>query len=169
MAMTEKSGWLVIKTRPRQERRASENLKNQSFKVYLPLILEQKIVRGKRKENASAMFPGYLFVESENAWQSFHKIKSTYGVASVLQFGNRIPLVLDEHLEAIRKLEQHSLVSAPTNAPAPGDEIEVIQGPFAGFSARVLELKGDARCVVLLNWVNGQTIKADFSYADLIK
>ena len=56
------SGWYLIQCKPRQDERAEQNLRNQSFNCYRPLRRAQQVKRGRQVEVSESLFPGYLFV-----------------------------------------------------------------------------------------------------------
>lgn len=161
--------WLVVKTRPKQEQRALENLANQSFDSYLPKLLIERIQRGKRVQKLEPMFPGYVFVKINELAEAFYKIRSSYGVAGIVRFGDTIASINGQIVKELQALERQQTSSTADTAPNVGDEVEITQGPFRGVKAKITELKGDERCVVLLTWLNQQPVKAEFSYAELSK
>ncbi|WP_257294196.1 transcription termination/antitermination NusG family protein [Endozoicomonas sp. YOMI1] len=74
-----KQGWYLLKAKSREEIRARDNLENQGFEAYCPLIQE--------KSTCTPLFPGYLFIRlSKKDLPSFHKIRSTRGIAQVVRF-----------------------------------------------------------------------------------
>ena len=62
--------WYLIKTKPRQEKIAKQNLENQGYGVFCPIanINNQHIV----------LFPGYLFVQLNEKTQNWSPINSMY-------------------------------------------------------------------------------------------
>ena len=54
--------WFLIYTKPRQEERAKENLENQGFETFLPMIAFEKIKQPKLY-SLKPMFPRYLFTQ----------------------------------------------------------------------------------------------------------
>ncbi|MBO9484378.1 transcription termination/antitermination NusG family protein [Salinisphaera sp. G21_0] len=72
-------GWYLLKAKHREEVRAQDNLEHQGFEAYCPLIQE--------KGTRVPLFPGYLFIRlDKDALPSFHKIRSTRGIAQVVRF-----------------------------------------------------------------------------------
>lgn len=96
--------WYLVNSKPRQELRAEEHLKNQSINCVLPLIEIEKIIRGKRQSISEPLFPGYLFVELQTDGQDWSKIRSTRGVRDFVRFGGvpgRVPESVLEHLKIL--------------------------------------------------------------------
>ncbi|PTB88709.1 transcription/translation regulatory transformer protein RfaH [Pseudidiomarina aestuarii] len=166
----ERDTWYVVRSKPRQEQRAFAQLKNQGMQPYLPKVQLTRVRRGKRKQVVEPLFPGYLFVTLSNYDEQFHKIRHTFGVASLLRFGNKPATLPAELIAQLRELEADASPAVDylnrEHSPQVGDLMEVMSGPFAGLLARILILDGDERCVVLLDWMQ-QQVKATFSYAEL--
>ena len=154
--------WYVLKSKPRQEVRAVQNLENQGFEAYCPQLMVEKIRRGVRQKVLEPMFPGYLFVHPDNLIEQFYKLRSTYGVASVLRFGDNIPQIPDEFIQQLKQLDK----GEDTLAPKVGDKVEIKSGPFKGFLAKVIKLDGESRCFVMLEWMQKE-VTATFSYSEL--
>ena len=55
--------WYLIKTKPRQEKTAKQNLENQNYEVFCPIA--------KINNRLVVLFPGYLFVSIK---RKIHKI-----------------------------------------------------------------------------------------------
>lgn len=159
--------WLVVRTKPRQETRALQNLENQNIQTFLPVLSTSKVRRGQRIETTEPMFPGYLFVQLTETLENLHKIKNTFGVLHLLRFGQKIAVVNDELIVELQRLnEQHSVTVK--SAPEPGDSVIIRDGPFKGFLAQVIKLDGAGRCIVLLNWLN-QQVSARVDYSQIEK
>jgi transcriptional antiterminator RfaH len=147
---SDESGWYVVYTRPRQEGRAMENLCNQGFRCFLPTISVERLRGGHRAMVLEALFPRYLFVYLEVGRSNWSAIRSTRGVARLVEFGGvtaRVPAALMELL-----VEQPAPKKALFDI---GDQLKVISGPFVGIEAELLRLyettDGEARVMVLMN------------------
>jgi transcriptional antiterminator RfaH len=147
---SDESGWYVVYTRPRQEVRALENLGNQGFKCFLPRINVECLRQGHRVAISEALFPRYLFVFLEVGRSNWSAIRSTRGVARLVEFGGvaaRVPAALIDAL-AEQPAQQQALFDV-------GDPLKVIDGPFVGIGAKLLRLfetpDGEARVMVLMD------------------
>ena len=60
---TGEGAWYAVHTKPKQENRALENLQNQGFECFLPLLEVEKIRRGKVQKVVEPMFSRYLFIQ----------------------------------------------------------------------------------------------------------
>ena len=79
--------WIVVVSKPGQERRARHELRQQGFETYLPMKLFQ-VVSGPRKGElmAAPFLPRYLFARVPVNLADWREIFSTYGVAGVLGY-----------------------------------------------------------------------------------
>ena len=160
--------WYLLKTKPRQEKRATENLRRQNIECFCPEVWVEKILRGKKSQILETLFPGYLFVNFKNAPSSIHCINSTRGVQSFVSFGGssaRVPFALIQELKEKTKPSQNLLI---LNLPKRGDKLKVIDGPFNGINVIFSKPSGEDRAEVLLNMMN-QQVKASIKYANLVE
>ncbi|MET4692583.1 transcription termination/antitermination NusG family protein [Endozoicomonas lisbonensis] len=113
-------GWYLLKSKVRQELRATENLNNLGFDTYCPVFRQKS--KGTVKEEI--LFPGYLFLllDLEKDLGKFHTIRSCRGVHEMVHF-NRIT----RHLVSsgrMSKKEEEKAKSDLLPKPIPnGDEI----------------------------------------------
>jgi transcriptional antiterminator RfaH len=122
------SFWAVVVTKPRSEKTAAENLARQNFVFYLPLLRQTRLVRGKKSTELVPLFPRYMFVLVEN--DRWFCLQGTRGVQHILTIDNRpqrVPQKVIDQLQANEEevLDVHSLW-------APGEQVRVVDGAFAG-------------------------------------
>lgn len=149
-APSDESGWYVVYARPRQEARAMENLGNQGFRCFLPIIRVERLRGGHCAVISEPLFPRYLFVYLEAGCSNWSVIRSTRGVSHLIRFGGmaaRVPSALIDALTE-KPARNKALFDA-------GDQLKVIDGPFVGFEAEVLRLyeapDGEVRVMVLMD------------------
>ena len=154
------SNWLLLQVKPKQEVRALENLQRQGGECYCPKILIEKLSRGKRIEVEEALFPGYLFINAqpEQNGLTYTSIRSSRGVSKIVGFGAE-PIKVPETLIAqIKSREQaDSMGFIAKDLPQPGDNINILEGPFKGLKAVFSHTDGIQRSIVLINLLNQQT------------
>ena len=90
--------WYLIKTKPRQENIAKQNLENQGYGVFCPIA--------KINNQLVILFPGYLFVQLNEKTQNWSPINSTKGVSYFVKFGSNFAKVSIGVVEFI-KAHQH--------------------------------------------------------------
>ncbi len=139
--------WYVVQSKPGQAEKAAQELRNQGFEVFLPLVKVEKLKRGKRVEQEEPLFPGYLFIELSEVASNWRPIRSTRGVARVITFGNQPAVVPDDVVEQLRdSLKQQ----AEVRTLEPNQPVRITEGPFANLNAVFTEYDGEKRAFLLL-------------------
>lgn len=158
--------WYAVQTKPRQEAIAELNLEKQGYHTYLPKILLRKRRRDKWARVVEPLFPRYLFIQVDTKKQSLAPVRSTLGVAALVRFGHLLRPVPDEVIDFIRQAEdpdshQHHADEWPHQ---PGDEVQVLEGPFAGLTGIFQAQTGEQRALLLIDLLGRQnTIMVDIN------
>jgi transcriptional antiterminator RfaH len=143
--------WFVVRTKARQELRASHHMEEQGFKVYCPQIPKHNGL--KEVVGMQVLFPGYCFVQSGEL--PIASIRSTPGVIGLVSFGlDAKPKALSAvELEAIQKVEYFHCERLYYLKP--GGAVSLIAGPFKGFEGFYSKRSKD-RIEVLLTLLGQQ-------------
>ena len=143
--------WYLIHTKPRQETIALENLQQQGYTCYLPLLNVEKIRRGKLAVVLEALFPRYLFIQLDTALssQSWTPIRSTKGVNRLVAFGGQ-PAKVDEALVSILKVAEENQTDRLQKLFTAGDKVQLTQGAFVGLEGIYQMADGESRAMVLI-------------------
>ena len=145
--------WHVLYTKPREEQRATDNLRNQGYTCFLPTIrLEQ--VKGKAiTHKLVPLFPRYVFIQMQAGTSNWVPLRSTKGVAKVVEFGGtaaRVPDALIDALQAQPLIEQKPF--------QPNDAVRIASGAFAGFEGVFQKLvttpSAEIRAMILLEFLH---------------
>ena len=155
------SAWYVVHCRAQQQLRAEENLANQGYQCFLPVIQVERIKRGKRVVLTEPLFPNYLFIYLNRVDDNWAPIRSTRGVLRVVSFGGQ-PIALETGwVDHLRQRLDHTGCTA---ALKQGDHVSVNIGPYTGIDAIFQAFDGEARIIILLNLLNQpQQIKVALS------
>ena len=150
--------WYVIRTHVKQEDRASYNLKVLGVPTF---NLKTRECRYNQFANVPTymtkpLFPRYIFAQFKIN-DSYHKIRFTRGVSSVVSFGEG-PTTIDEEVVTIIQsyIKEDGFVRINEEI-RPGDRVMVKDGPlknFAGIFER--EMKDTDRVRILLEAVSYQ-------------
>ena len=155
-----KPQWFLIYTKPRQEERAKENLENQGFETFLPIIAFEKIKQPKLY-SLKPMFPRYLFTQFNAEKNNWAHVKSTRGVSHVITFGDKLTEVPNSVIDYLKsKVDDNDVLKLQTTRKTfqKGDELVIRQGVFHGKDATFLSMSGKERVRVLLSLMNRITI-----------
>jgi len=150
--------WFLVQVKPNGSQRAQCNLSRQKVPFFCPLEPATRKVRGRFQEVWRALFPGYLFVRFNPATAPWRKINNTWGVARLVAFGDDgpkpIPDCLIAGLLARCDSSGHLL---PPEMLKPGDNVRIINGPFAEFTTTIQQVSPDQRIWVLLDLMGRET------------
>ena len=139
------ASWYLLQSKPRQERRALENLCKQGFECFLPIYLRERMLRNKRQMVEEPLFPRYIFIRLDSVVSNWSVLHSTYGVASIVRFGEQPARVQDSVIDAIVRLQ-------PANVQIfqLGDQIRITDGAFAGLEGIFEQNDGESRVLILM-------------------
>ncbi|MGE4126506.1 MAG: transcription/translation regulatory transformer protein RfaH [Pusillimonas sp.] len=146
--------WYLVHTKPRQESCALENLQNQGYTCYLPMLACEKLLRGKLQTTCTPLFPRYLFIQLDTQLQgkSWAPIRSTKGVQRLVCFGTD-PARVDTTL--VHALQQHEATAQqPEHLFTKGEKVQVLNGPFQGLEAIYNMADGESRVMVLIEMLS---------------
>jgi len=151
-----KPQWFLIYTKPREEERAKENLENQGFETFLPMIASEKI-KQPQSFSLKPMFPRYLFTKFNIEKNNWVHIKSTRGVSDVITFGDKLTGVPDSVVDFLKtKVDDHNVIKLKVTRPEfqKGDKLVITKGVFQGKEANFLSATGKERVRILLKLMN---------------
>ena len=143
--------WYIVHTKPRQETRALQNLEQQGYECFLPLIAAEKLHQGALTVVDEPLFPRYLFIrlDADAPGKGWGPIRSTKGVSRLVSFGAE-PAKVDERLIETLRARSEAMARQPRKLYAPGERLLVAEGPFAGIEAAYQMPDGESRVVVLI-------------------
>ncbi len=147
--------WYVVYTKPRQESRARENLSNQGFETFLPMIALEKLRQGSISRVIEPLFNRYIFVQLDAQTSPWGAIRSTLGVSKLLTIGGLPTATPPGLVESLRQtqafLMQHTAKDDSfQRLLQSGHEVLFTQGPLKGMSGIFQQHDGDARAMVLI-------------------
>src|SRR6478609_8914387 len=141
--------WYVVHTYSGHENKAKLSLLdrvrqaslNQKFgDILIPTDTVVELVKGQKRSTTRKFFPGYMFVQMELDEGTFHLVKNTPKITGFLGGTNPTP-VPEKDIAAI-----NSQMSDGAQKPKPrisfdeGENVRVIEGPFANFAGIVEEV-----------------------------
>ena len=124
-----------------KERAMQHNLNDEIEQVLVPTEEVVEIRRGKKVQAERKFMPGYVLIRMDMSDESYHLVKSTNRVSGFLgPQGTPMPLPDAEVARILNQVEEglekpRSLISFDI-----GDQINVTDGPFEGFSGNVEEV-----------------------------
>lgn len=158
MGATSNERWFAVHTLPRKETMAICHLERQGFGTFLPRF--SAIRRHARKQDTvlTALFPRYAFVRLDLERDRWRAVNGTIGVASLVMAHERpcpVPEGVVEDLVA-RARADGILDLDMDDALHPGDQVRIVDGPFAGGFGTLMRLDEKGRVELLLDLMRTQ-------------
>ena len=118
------------------------------YEVCYPRLRVNRRSYGRRILVAPPLFPGYCFVAVELQW---HTARWTPGVVRAVLDGAQPARVPDSAIDEIRARERNGLVGLPKREMFHvGDQVRILQGPFAGHLGLYAGQRAHERVLALL-------------------
>ena len=92
--------WYCLNTRPQQEQRAIENLRNQRIESLLPLTRQRRVTDYTDRVLTLPLFPRYVFARFDLD-RNYRSVSSTRGVKSIVTIGELPATVPDEVIDEL--------------------------------------------------------------------
>lgn len=141
--------WYVVKTKPRAEKKASEQLRQAGIENFVPLKKQLRQWSDRRKWVYEPLISSYLFVNANTKNRA--AVFCANGVLNFLSENGKPALVHDMELEYIRKLcDSESDVAICPRVLEAGDYVAIQNGPLKGLTGiLVVSEKGNRLRVTL--------------------
>jgi len=158
MGVGDCSAWYVVRSKPRAEAAAADNLRTRGVEVYFPRLAPAFSRRGEDDHALEALFPGYLFARLDLARQ-YQLAAWAPGVAHFLTLGEGLPAALEDGVvESLRQRAGGGEILRPRLMFRAGDPVEIRNGPFTGLLAVVdRPCSAAGRVQILLDLLRRQT------------
>jgi len=152
----EQKEWFVVRTKPRKEEFALQNLERRRVGAFCPRIREPI---GWGTDWATVpLFPGYLFVEIE-LQEEYHRVLWSPGVKGFVTFGSAPSSVQQEIVVFLQQAtgDDGIIRNGPKSFRA-GERVRIRRGPFAGLVAIIEKPCPErGRIRVLMDFLRHQT------------
>jgi transcriptional antiterminator NusG len=142
--------------------------------IEVPTEEETEVYRGKKRVVEKKTMPGYVLAKIDLNDQVFHLIRNTPKVTGFLGNQNKPQPISDA--EAARILNTKQDAAASPNAKQRvkinfeiGDQVRVLDGPFASFTGLVEEIDFDRNRVKVGVSIFGRATPVDLDFAQVEK
>jgi transcriptional antiterminator RfaH len=153
----EKSYWYAVRTKSKQEDRASANLNAWQVQTFAPMLKERQSSVGSGHYVTKPLFSRYIFARFD-ASRFLHRIKYTRGVENVVSFGGYPVPIDDRVIDLIKQhLGEDGFIQLDSELKC-GDSITVKSGAFKSFVGIFQgKVKNSNRVRILLDTMKYQT------------
>jgi transcriptional antiterminator RfaH len=142
--------WYCARTKPKHEHIAAANVRKYlGLEVFHPQLRLQRSTQRGLVRVVESLFPCYIFINCV-IQEHINDIRYTNGVSSIVHFADRIPTVSDTVIADLRSCFCAEEPMAVEERLAPGAEVVMNHGAFAGMHASVLRVMSAGRRVQVL-------------------
>ncbi|MGH7790744.1 MAG: transcription termination/antitermination protein NusG, partial [Thermodesulfobacteriota bacterium] len=129
----------------------------------VPTETEIEIRNGIRREVERRVFPGYVLVNMIMDEDSWYVVRNSPGVTGFVGMGNKPTPLSDAEVDKIMKRIESDQPRLKVTFQL-GEQVRIIDGPFAEFSGTVQEIYEDkGKAKVLVSFFNRETpVEVDF-------
>ena len=153
-----------------QQRIKEHHMEDRFGEILIPTeTVSEPRAGGKSRVRQKNSFPGYVFVEMEMSEEAWHLVKDTPKVTGFI--GNQRPQeVKPPQIDDLRKIIVEGAVKVkPRVSFEAGNQIRVIDGPFANFSGTVEEVNPDKQKLRVKVSIFGRATPVELDFAQVEK
>ena len=144
------SGWYVVYTRPRHEKKVAVELTNNSINYYLPVKKEVRRWRDRNKILDVPLFQSYVFVQLTSLKDYYEGLKIN-GVIQYVRVGKQIARVQEKVIKDIQLIVDHGEdLEVSCDHFRPGQMLMIREGALTGITCEVIQLSNKQRILVRL-------------------
>lgn len=172
--------WYVVQAFSQYEKKVRDSLKEYAARegmeeyfgdVLVPTEEVVEIREGRRRTTERKFFPGYVLVQMELNDDTWHLVKS---VPRVLGFiggtaDRPTPITDAEAKQILNQVEESVDSPRPKTMFEPGQEVRVIDGPFADFNGVVEEVNYDKNRLRVAVTIFGRSTPVDLEFDQVEK
>ena len=178
------SRWYIIHAYSGFENKVRESIQSEAHRMGLDAFVDQievptetvtEIKRGKKVQSDRKFMPGYVLARLEMNDQVYHLVKNTPKVTGFLGPGGKPQPIPDAQAARMLDSSEESAARAPkqkiTVEYEIGDQVKVLDGPFASFNGVVEELDFDRGRVKVSVSIFGRAtpVELEFEQVERVK
>jgi transcription antitermination factor NusG len=150
--------WLAIYTKARQEKALARQMYSYRTPFYLPLVCNDRLIRGRRVRSLLPLFNGYLFLfatEEERV-----QCLTTNRVSRILTVEGDEQLRRD--LRQVQTLIESEAPLTVERRLCPGDRVRVRGGALMGLEGTIIRRQKVTRLIIAVNYLQqGVSVEID--------
>jgi transcriptional antiterminator NusG len=169
--------WYVVHTYSGREQKVALALKqrvqtmgldDKVLEILIPTQNKIKIKRGKKKEIAEKIFPGYIIVKmvlTDDAWLT---VRTTPGVTTFVGAGKKPTPLPKNEVESILKFSKMKAPKYKTKFSV-GEAVKITEGPFADFLGTIDKIDEDKGKLRVLVSIFGRETPVELDFLQVSK
>ena len=171
--------WYIVNTYSGHENKArlslldrirQANLTELFGEILVPTESVMETVKGQRRTTTRKFFPGYMFVQMVLDDRTMHLVKNTPKITGFLG-GTKPQAVPDSQITGVQtNMAEGGQKKAKARITFEvGDNVRVVEGPFANYAATVQEVKPDKQKVKVLVSIFGRATPVELDFTQVEK
>jgi transcriptional antiterminator NusG len=171
--------WYVIHTYSGYEQKAKqallESIKRERAEdlfedVMVPSEDVVEMKKGVKKTSKRQFFPGYILVKMELNERTWHLVKGTPKITGFVGGSMNPPIVPEEEVKRITiQIEEGTLKPKPKVQFEKGEDVKVINGPFATFTGIVEDVNEEKGKLRVLFSIFGRSTPIELEFTQVEK
>jgi transcriptional antiterminator RfaH len=149
--------WFILQFKSNSHHQAKTNLTRQGFETFLPLNETTSRKASRFITTTQPLFPGYMFISFDRAENKWHRINNTYGVSRLVTFNSILQSIPNTFINNLMLRCDLSAKLLSSKKFKKGDQVKILNGPFANFIANVEKYETDQRIWLLLDLMGRKT------------
>jgi len=153
-----------------EEKARKLKLEDRVGEIMVPTEEVVEVKRGQRVNTERKFFPGYVLAKLDLSDQVWHMVKDTPKVTGFLGANNKPAPISQKEAEALIKKIQEGVDSPrPSVTFDIGEEVKVIDGPFASFNGLVEEIDEEKAKLKVSVSIFGRATPVELDYGQVEK
>jgi transcriptional antiterminator NusG len=170
--------WYVVHTYSGHENKARqallERVKQGAMdaefgQVLIPTESVLEMHKGQKRTTTRKFYPGYMFVQMDLNERTYHLVKNTARVTGFLGGTSPTPVQEKDILQINSQMSEGAAKPKPRISFEIGENVRVIDGPFANFAGLVDEVKAEKQKVKVLVSIFGRATAVELDFAQVEK
>lgn len=176
MAEVKEKQWYTVKVRNNHENKVVKRINlelerdNLVMEIVVPKEKEIYVKKGKKAAKEKLLYPGYIFVRTDNVGALLDIVRMSEGATTILKDtdGKPMPLRRNE-VKAMLLAEEELHKPISDEHFAEGQVVKILTGPFQGFEGAISEMDHDKnKLKVLVNIFKKET-PVELTFDDIDK
>ncbi len=169
--------WYVVHTLTGKENKVKTNIEKVAEardlahllgRILVPTETEIRSAAGKRREVQRKLYPGYVLVQANLTNEMRNIIQQTSGVTHFVGSGSQpVPLREVEVRDILQTIGEEA--QRPKALWAADQSVRVIEGPFAEFTGKIVDVNAERETVKVLISIFGRETPVELDFTQIEK
>jgi len=171
--------WYIVHTQSGFEAKAKTSLldhiqrsgkKDYFAEILIPVESVVELVKGQKKSTERKFFPGYILVKMILTDETWHIVKSTARISGFVGNARTPPALPEDEVNRItNQITEGAAKAKPKYVFKDGDNVRVIDGPFANFNGTVEEVRPEKSKLRVLVSIFGRATPVELDFIQVEK